>query len=151
MITIRNTFHISITVRDMDESLAFYRDILGMKVVKDGILAGERMDEALSLKDVRARMVWLEAGEGPCVELLHFMHPAGRRLGRNENDTGIGHVCFEVEDLKDAYEYIRSKGVRVAFFPETPTVGGILDGYYSFHMLDPNDVNIELKEMVPPR
>jgi catechol 2,3-dioxygenase-like lactoylglutathione lyase family enzyme len=146
VVMILGTFHTCINVRDMDESLKFYCDILGMSIAKEMILSGKGMDETVGLENVKARMIWLDAGEGPQVELLHFIHPPGRELDFNDNDVGIAHICFEVEDVKEAYRVFVENGIHVIRPPESAVVGGELDGYFSFHILDPNGVNIEIKQ-----
>ncbi len=143
---ILGTFHTCINVADMEESLAFYSGILGMKVTTDTILSGKDMDETVGLKDVEARLIWLNAGDGPQVELLHFIHPEGKKIDFKDNDIHIAHICFEVVDVKEAYSHFVENGIHVIQPPESPMVGGALDGYFSFHILDPNGINIEIKQ-----
>jgi catechol 2,3-dioxygenase-like lactoylglutathione lyase family enzyme len=146
MTMILGTFHTCINVRDMDESLDFYCGILGMTISKEMILSGKGMDETVGLENVIASMIWLNAGDGPQVELLHFIHPEGKKYDLKDNDIGIAHICFEVEDVKETYHYLVERGVHVIRPPESPVVGGELDGYFSFHILDPNGVNLEIKQ-----
>jgi len=140
-------FHTTITVRDMDESLKFYRDIMGMEILRDVILSGPGMDKVVQEKDVKMRMVWLKAGEGPQIELLHYLNPIGRDLDQKDTDIRAAHICLEVEDLRKTNEYLKSKGVETWYMPDAPVQGGALpDGYFSFHIFDPNGFNLEIKQ-----
>ena len=142
-----STYHTAITVRDMEESLQFYTGILGLEPRIETVLSGSEMDDVVHLKDVEMRLVWLETTDGSLVELLHYIHPPGTPLQYKDNDPGVAHLCLEVEDAMEAYEHFLEKGVRVLHKPE-PMFGGpdLLDGYLSFHILDPNGFNLEIKQ-----
>ena len=142
-----STYHTAITVRDMDESLKFYVSLLGMKPRIETVLSGPEMDEVVHLDNVVMRLIWLETADGSLVELLHYINPPGTPLQYKDNDPGVAHLCLEVEDAMEAYEYLKENNVRVLVKPE-PMFGGpdLLDGYLSFHILDPNGFNLEIKQ-----
>jgi catechol 2,3-dioxygenase-like lactoylglutathione lyase family enzyme len=144
---ILSTYHTAITVRDMEESLNFYVGLLGMQPRIETILSGTEMDEVVHLENVEMRLVWLETADGSLVELLHYINPPGTPLKYKDNDPGVAHLCLEVEDALEAYRYLKEKGVRVLHKPD-PMFGGpdLLDGYLSFHILDPNGFNLEIKQ-----
>ena len=143
---ILGTFHTAITVRDMEESLEFYVGILGMNPTTETVMSGPDMEAIVKLKDVQMRMVWLEAGTAQ-IELLHYITPPGKKLEFTDNDIPVSHLCLEVEDAMEAYEYLKSRGVEIVAAPE-PMFGPPppLDGYLSFHILDPNGYNLEIKQ-----
>ena len=100
--------HIGIAVRDLDEILPFYRDVLGMPEVPLADADG-------------ARIAGLEAGEA-LVELLEAESPdspIARFVAKR--GPGIHHVCFAVDDLDAALGRCRAAGVRL--IDETPRVG----------------------------
>src|SRR5688500_109215 len=90
--------HIGVAVRDLEELLPFYRDILGLP------------ETALADSD-GARIVGLVAGES-LVELLEADSP-GTPIGRfvGKRGPGIHHVCFAVDDLDRTLERCRAAGV----------------------------------------
>jgi catechol 2,3-dioxygenase-like lactoylglutathione lyase family enzyme len=142
-----STYHTAITVRDMEESLNFYIGLLGMKPRIETLMSGPDMDAVVRLEDVKMRLVWLETEDGSLVELLHYVNPPGTPLKYHDNDPGVAHLCLEVEDAMEAYNLFVEKGVRVLHKPD-PMFGGpdLLDGYLSFHILDPNGFNLEIKQ-----
>ena len=142
-----STYHTAITVRDMQESLDFYVGILGMKPRIETVMSGPEMDAVVNLNNVEMRLIWLETQDGSLVELLHYINPPGKQLEYKDNDPGVSHLCLEVEDAMAAHAYFRQRGVRILHDPE-PMFGGpdLLDGYLSFHILDPNGYNLEIKQ-----
>ncbi len=55
--------HTSLVVSDMDRSLGFYRDQLGLEVVIDTEMQGEMLDREVALDGSHIRMVELKVGE----------------------------------------------------------------------------------------
>jgi len=92
--------HIGIAVRDLDEALQFYRDVLGLRPH-----APDRADGA--------EIVSLAFGESE-VELLQPVDPdspIAKFLERR--GPGIHHVCYRVPDLDAALAAARAAGYRL--------------------------------------
>ena len=119
--------HTSITVKDMEESLRFYTDVLG--------LAFERRRR---IPENHAEIAFVrDPASDARVELTHWD-------GKDEFEAGeqLDHLAFQVDDLDAFLAQARAKGARVAKEPDTLTGGS---GRIAF-VLDPNDVWIELIE-----
>jgi lactoylglutathione lyase len=119
--------HTSITVRQMEESLRFYTEVLGL--VADGRRA---------IPENRAEIAFVRDPEsGARVELTHWD-------GKDAFEPGeqLDHLAFEVRDLDAFLTRARGLGVRVAKEPYRLSGGS---GRIAF-VLDPNDVWIELIE-----
>ena len=61
--------HVAISVSNMDEALAFYRDALGMEVVRDITLSGEKLSALVGLDGATIHNVALRKGDAE-VQLL---------------------------------------------------------------------------------
>jgi len=119
--------HTSITVRQMDESLRFYTEVLGL--VADGRRA---------IPENRAEIAFVRDPEsGVRVELTHWDDK-----DRFEAGEQLDHLAFEVTDLDAVLARVRAQGARIAKEPYRVTGGS---GRIAF-LLDPNDVWIELIE-----
>ena len=110
--------HIGICVRDMDKSLAFYRDILGMKVLGDRATdptEGGRLHNYAHQRKVR-RWVSLSYGEGTSPTLTLTSHPGEAPDGQPIllDQVGISHISFGVNDVPALTEELISKGVELA-------------------------------------
>jgi catechol 2,3-dioxygenase-like lactoylglutathione lyase family enzyme len=111
--------HIAIGVRDLERSLAFYRDALGMTVIRDAV--NEPPADELYARDVgttRRREVMLRMGgnEGAAYgDRVFLALSQSDELADNEpldlGQIGIHHVGFWVDDMPALVERLRAAGV----------------------------------------
>ena len=70
---IKEVRHFGIVVKNMENSLKFYKDLLGLKIVRDMNEHGDHLDNMLSLNNVQVRTVKLSANDNiTLIELLEF-------------------------------------------------------------------------------
>ena len=125
--------HYGVTVSDIDESIEFYRDVLGLELtdrrtIESGSEDSRKFSKFVGVPgDLEITIAFLDAG-GADVELLEYQ-PAGADAneGVANNDPGAAHFCLEVDDVDGAYERIEadveavhepvtlSKGTRVMY------------------------------------
>lgn len=123
--------HIGVAVSNLDDALAFYRDVLGVTPARTGAQDG-------------AEIVSLPLGEVD-VELLHPVTtdgPVARFLARR--GPGVHHVCYRVADLEQALDACRTHGYRLV--DHQPRLG---DGGHRIAFVHPKStagVLIELTE-----
>ena len=106
--------HIGICVRDMDRSLAFYRDILGMTVLGDRMTdptEGGRLHNYLHRRQAR-RWCSLAYGDGATPTLTLTSHPGDEPDGEpiKLDMVGISHISFGVADVKSLTEETAKQG-----------------------------------------
>lgn len=110
--------HTGIVVKDLESSLHFYRDLLGLKIVRKIDESGTYIDNILLLEKVRVTTVKMCSSSGQMVELLAYSsHPAEQK-GREINEIGISHMAFTVKNLDVAYERLKDKGVEFNSYPQ---------------------------------
>jgi catechol 2,3-dioxygenase-like lactoylglutathione lyase family enzyme len=71
--------HTAITVSDTDQSLAFYRDQLGLRVAGESENYGTEQEHLNGVFGARLRITALRAERGPGIELLEYLSPRGGR------------------------------------------------------------------------
>jgi methylmalonyl-CoA/ethylmalonyl-CoA epimerase len=123
--------HLGIAVRALDDTLPFYRDVLGLPVTP--------LDDADG-----ARIAGLAAGES-LVELLEAQtpdSPIGKFIAKR--GPGIHHVCFSVDDLDAALERCRTAGVRL--IDNEPRIGAEGKRIAFLHPASTGGVLVELSE-----
>ena len=109
--------HIGICVRDMDKSLAFYRDALGMKVLGDRATDPSEGGRPHNYKHRRSTRRWvsLSYGEGTSPTLTLTSHPDDEPDGQSIllDQVGITHFSFAVSDVRVLAEELAVKGVEL--------------------------------------
>ena len=110
-----------ISVSDMDESLAFYRDWVGMEVVADQRLEPDKIQRFWNLsKETEAEVVILKNEEqSTLLELIGFKPRSGIaiREGAQPWDYGIYDIAFLVRDLDKTYNDLIKKGFTLCSPP----------------------------------
>jgi len=110
--------HIAVCIRDMDKSLAFYRDILGMKVTKDEIEDTSTGGLTHTYKHHRntRRTVHIGWGEGKEPFLVMTTHPGDQSDGEpiKLDQVGVSHLSFTVKNVRGLADELVSKGVEIA-------------------------------------
>jgi catechol 2,3-dioxygenase-like lactoylglutathione lyase family enzyme len=121
---IRGVDHINIGTDRLDETRAFFRDVLGL-------VEGWRPDFAFG-------GAWLYAGDGAVVHLVDL--PAGKRPS---SEAALDHFAFAIDDWDDAVGRLTRAGVahRAVDVPGAPI--------RQIFLRDPNGVNIELNYRPP--
>jgi catechol 2,3-dioxygenase-like lactoylglutathione lyase family enzyme len=114
--------HVGVCVRDMEKSLAFYRDALGMKVLgektTDPSERGQQGGRTQNYKRQRRvrRWVSLAYGEGATPTLTLTSHPGEEPDGApiQLDQVGISHISFGVHDVKALADALTAKGYELA-------------------------------------
>lgn len=121
--------HTMVRISDVDASLRFYCDLLGMKEVRrydsekgrfTNIFLAAPADEAEAASDKKA----------PLLELTHNWDPEDYKTGR-----AWGHLAFRVDDIYATCQKLQDNGVTINRPPR--------DGYMAF-IKSPDGVSIEL-------
>jgi lactoylglutathione lyase len=137
-------FHGGITVRDLDKSLSFYRDGLGLVQKFDRILNGPYLKVVLDLKFDVIRAAFLEIPGGGFIELLEYQgierYPAASR----PCDFGGGHFCFYVSKVDELAEKMFALGYKARSESCVDITEGPNKGGRSLYLLDPDGYPIEL-------
>jgi methylmalonyl-CoA epimerase len=98
--------HIGIAVGNLAESLAFFKDALGLELDHPEELASQR---------VRAHVVFTADGrDGATLELLEATaedSPIAKYVARR--GAGLHHVALRVDDIEAALAQLKARGVRL--------------------------------------
>lgn len=107
--------HVGLSVSDLDRSIAFYRDLLDLellRVIECG--EGSRLAEVVALPGCVARIAHLQSPKG-MLELFEYVRPRGEpipRGRRRQADLGHIHAGFSSDDVRGDYARLRSQGVE---------------------------------------
>ena len=123
--------HVMLRVLDLDKSLAFYRDILGMKVL--------RHTEYESGRFTNVFLSFNENAESS-LELTYNWD----QKEPYEKGQAFGHLALMVNDIHKAVEKLAQSGVRIKTPPKQMNHGQRIIAF----VFDPDDYLIELIEPI---
>lgn len=144
--SVRGLDHVSVTSEDLERSLAFYRDLLGIPVLDRGESDDDYLGEITGFEGARLRWADLDLGQGQVLELLHYVDPPGARLEQRTNDPGSAHIGLAVGDLTALHRTLVEAGVVVRSEPVAIDEPGGWGGVRCLYAVDPDGVTIELVE-----
>jgi len=125
---LRQIDHIGIAVENLEETVAFYREVMGLEVSATEVFNG-------------MKIAFLRIGDSE-LELLEDLTPDGtiaRHIARR--GEGMQHVAYRVDDIEQALQEMRAKGIdliderprpgarqaRVAFLHPRSTKGVLIE------------------------
>lgn len=142
--------HTGLTVTDLDRSLAFYRDLLGLEVFAEGERRGGYFAAIVGYPDTHVRFALARPpGSAYHLELFQFLSPDPRRVELEPRLVGMTHVCLLVEDLASVYARLRAAGVNTFLSEPVEVDHGINEGGLGLYLRDPDGIVVELFQ--PPR
>jgi methylmalonyl-CoA epimerase len=128
--------HIGIAVGDVQPSLAFFRDVLGLHVESSEDVGSQRV-----------RATFLAAGQST-LELLEATAPDSPIAKYLEKrGPGLHHVALRVDDIAAALAHLKARGVRLIDDTARPGAENALVAF--IHPAAANGVLVELKQPAP--
>ncbi|MHB1305428.1 MAG: lactoylglutathione lyase [Acidiphilium sp.] len=124
-----NYLHTMIRVRDLDESVKFYTENLGMKELR-------RND----VPDGKYTLAFVGYGGEKDHTVLELTYNYG--VDRYEQGSAFGHLAIGVPDIKTTVEKLRKAGAKVTREPGPVKFGTTVIAFVE----DPNGYKIELIE-----
>ena len=111
--------HVAVTVSDMQRSLEFYCDLLGLKEDGEHDLQGETISRMAGKENVHMKVVRLICPDTPGlhIDLQQYVEPKGKVYDSKLGDIANSHFCVEVNDIAKAYETLKSHGVEFVSAP----------------------------------
>jgi catechol 2,3-dioxygenase-like lactoylglutathione lyase family enzyme len=142
-------YHTGFTVSDLERSIAFYRDVLGMRLVRQQQGTAEYLGTITGFPGVRLEIALLvPEGGGAMLELLQYVSHPATATPRETNRPGNGHLCFKVDDIHAACAHLRRHGVTLISHP-TEISAGLHRGGFGVYLRDPDGFTVELYQAPP--
>ena len=158
--------HAGLVVADLERSLGFYRDRLGLAQLATGAESDARYAEMLGVPDVRFAWAELDLGGGRVLELLRFDEPSnsvseGAADGALEGVRtapratpggglpGVAHLGIRVDDIDAVHDALLKDGARVLSRPIELAEDNHWLGVRVFYAFDPDGHVVELIQEGP--
>jgi catechol 2,3-dioxygenase-like lactoylglutathione lyase family enzyme len=137
--------HTGLTVFDLERSLAFYRDTLGLTVVMQQEKEGGYLAKITGYPQAHVRMAQLELpGGSPRSALCQSVSPRGEPTPCEPRNVGITHICLLVEDIHEAYERLHSVPGVNHYSEPVEIESGTNRGGFGLYIRDPDGITLEL-------
>jgi len=133
---LRRIDHVGIAVPDLDQAMAFYRDVFGMVAVHEEVNEEQGVREAMLAVGDGETHVQLLAPLTEASTIAKFLDRAG---------PGIQQLAYTVDDIESTSDALRSKGLRLLYdAPRRGTAGSLVN------FVHPTDAGGVLVELVEP-
>jgi catechol 2,3-dioxygenase-like lactoylglutathione lyase family enzyme len=140
--------HVGITVKDLEASLRFYHDVLGLEFRNEPSpwFDAPELGPAVGVPGAALRQVSLALGD-TTLELLEYRTPPSDTAAPlKSNNRGASHVGFLVDDIHAKKAELEAKGVT--FYSDVNVVDeGVLAGWRWVYFDDPDGYPLELVEV----
>lgn len=143
--TILRLDHVSVTTSDIQRSLGFYQELLGIPVLSVAEVSGAEVDRVTGVPGVRMLVADLDLGMGQVLELIEHVGGADG-VALPVARSGPGHVGLAVEDLEAVHARLVDAGAAVRSEPVELTEPGAWHGVRCLTVLDPDGFAVELVE-----
>ena len=147
--TLKSLHHVGLIVRDLDRSIYFYHDLLGLPFANEPTpwFEGPALERGVGVPGARLRQVCFWADEISQLELIEYGNrPAESDRPAPNNHMGAAHVCFRVDDVFTKKAELEAKGVE--FYSDVNVVDeGPLEGWRWVYFSDPDGLALELVEI----
>ena len=123
--------HIGIAVKDLEEALKFYQDVLGMDLAGTEIVEEQKVKVAfLPIGDTKVELLESTDKEGPIARYIE------------KKGEGVQHIAYRVDDIEKAIKEMKEKEIRM--IDESPRYGAGGAKIAFAHPKSTNGVLIEL-------
>jgi catechol 2,3-dioxygenase-like lactoylglutathione lyase family enzyme len=127
IITVNNFSHVSTRVTDIEKTLKFYRDTLGLTVIFD-----------IELPGGIGRAVGCKTADNGAIEFVELHDPEGGTV-KIDGSSDTAMTAFSVDDIQASYSALKAAGLN----PPPPFA---VEGVTMMFIPDPDGRNVEIAE-----
>lgn len=145
--------HVGITVSDIKKSIAFYRDVLGMRLISSATMKGKETDRLFNRDNCVVYLAYLNGTaplSAPPIELIQFVGDVCNKDSPDLHKISISEICFTVDDIDAVYQTLR--GRKVEFLSEPQEFDFTKQGLgksKAVYFKDPDGIILELMQYLP--
>ena len=131
---IKSINHVAIVVEDMEQSLSFWRDALGLD-----------LHELRDVPAEKSQVAFLPLAGAEIELVVPTTEDSGIAKYLAKRGQGMHHVCLEVDDIDAMLEQLKAKGVRL--INEQAKIGATGKKYAFIHPESASGVLVELYQL----
>ena len=140
---VQKLHHTGFVVKNVEESTAFYRDVVGLSLIRAYERMGTGIDQVVGYENAHLSAAILDIGGGHILELIQYVNPRSEdRPTEERNVLGATHLALLVDDIHAMYARLAEKGGQVMNPPAE-----LEPGRSACYLQDPDGNWIELLEL----
>ena len=130
---VKHIDHIGIAVKSIEQAGKFYTDMLGLRIADIENVPDQRVNVAfLPITDSEVELLESTEPDGPVAKYI------------DSRGEGVQHIAFRVENIEEALEELKEKGVRLIDEKPRKGAGGAWIAF--IHPKETNGVLVEICE-----
>ena len=147
---LKEIMHVGITVTNIENSIKFYRDILGLTLKGQAIMEGKETDALFAMNNCKVKIAYLNGSDNiicPPIELLEFVNNETIKDKPQLNKISISEICFRVDNIEKVYKHLIDNNVEYLSEPQEFdfTAYGFSKSK-ALYFKDPDGIILELME-----
>lgn len=128
---IKHLDHIGIAVKSIEQAGKFYTDIMGLKIEDIETVEAQKVNVAfLPITDSEVELLESTEPDGPVAKFI------------DSKGEGVQHIAYRVENIEEALEELKEKGIRLIDQKPRKGAGGAMIAF--IHPKETNGVLVEL-------
>ena len=140
---VQKLHHTGFVVKNVEESTAFYRDVVGLRLIRAYERIGTGIDQVVGYENAHLSAAILDLGDGHILELIEYINPTSKdRPTEERNVLGATHLALLVDDIHALYARVAAKGAQVMNPPAE-----LEPGRTACYLQDPDGNWLELLEL----
>lgn len=141
--------HTGIQVTDLEKSLTFYCDLLGLELLLRWNRTAPYIETFSGYPGVDMHGAILRMPDSEAIlEILEYRNVERQAIDPSTANPGTAHIAFRVDDCDALYDRLTAQGVKSVSRPVTPSIGPNQGGR-TVLILDPDGFRVELLQ--PPK
>lgn len=138
--------HFSFTVSNIEASIHFFRDLLGLNVTPVTEIKTIDIQKIVGMPDAHLRIAIAQIPDAASIELIEYIRPEGKKIDSRSCNPGAAHIAFQVDNIQNTYDDLSGKGVKFVN-PPVWTPGNDGKGLWGVaYLKGPDDITVELVE-----
>ncbi len=141
--------HIGVTVVDLDRSVAFWEQLLGVASRDRRVLQGPQLGTMVGYEGIRIDSCWIDLPGGVALELLQYLEREEAAYDPGTAHPGNVHVCLTVADMDVAHALAVACGATAVSERPVDVAAGPRAGSRLAYLRDLDGVTLELIQPGP--
>jgi catechol 2,3-dioxygenase-like lactoylglutathione lyase family enzyme len=124
--------HTAFTVSSLDVAVDYYVNVIGLELISFADRPIEYVESVTNICNAM-RVAYLK-GYGVVLELIEYVGSAKNSSVSNVDNIGSGHICFNVDDMKDIIDTLKAKGIQFLGAPVVIPAGTNKGGFVVYSL-----------------